>query len=35
MFPNENVLSIETKHNGIYSINLNSQNAPKKLPNLK
>ena len=31
----ETLLSIETKHSGIYSIKLNSQNAPQKLPDHK
>jgi len=34
-FQTENLLSVETKHSGIYSINLNSQNASLMLPNLK
>jgi len=34
-YSTENLLYIETKDSGIYSIKLYSQNAPQKLPNLK
>jgi len=35
MFPTENFLSIETIQSAKYSFNLNSQNAPLMLQNLK